>query len=121
MGFLRAFVPKRVRRACWDYRVVTRAKPDFFASDDEQKRAGQDLGTALLFRVNVNRFEGAGRIVRVEPDQSPVAVLSGDLEGHPLARSNVFDLIAGSWHFCTSVKKGPAGVQRGVIDDGLGC
>jgi len=109
MRFLRAFVPKRVRGACWDHSAVTRAEPDFLASDDEYKRAGQDLGTALLFGVNVNRFEGAGRIVRVEPDQGPIAVPSGDLEGHSLACSDVFDLIAGSWHFCTSMK-GPKGL-----------
>jgi hypothetical protein len=63
MRFLRAFVPKRVRGACWDYITVTRAEPDFFASDHEYKRAGEDLITLLLFGVHVNRFEGAGQIV----------------------------------------------------------
>jgi hypothetical protein len=67
----------------------------------EFTRSRQDLDVALLFGVNVNRFEGAGPIVRVEPDQGSVAVLGGDLERHPLACSNVFDVIAGSWHLCT--------------------
>ena len=95
---------RNVRCAGWDHGPVTRAKPYLSASDHEQKRAGQDLGTALLFGVYVNRFEGAGGIVRLEPDQGPTAVLGGDLERHPLACSHVFDLIAGSWHLCTSVK-----------------
>jgi hypothetical protein len=104
VGFLWAFVPKCVRCAGWDHGPVTRAKPYLSASDHEQKRAGQDLGTALLFGVNVNRFEGTGRVKGVEPDQGTVAVLGGDLERHPLPGSNVFDVIAGSWHLCTSLK-----------------
>jgi hypothetical protein len=63
MRFLRAFVPKRVRGACWDHSAVTRAEPDFFASNHEYKLAGQHLFTLLLFGVHVNRFGGAGPIV----------------------------------------------------------
>jgi hypothetical protein len=63
MRVLRAFVPKRVRGACWDHKAVTRADPGFLASDHEYKRAGQDLLNLLLFGVHVNRFGGAGPIV----------------------------------------------------------
>jgi hypothetical protein len=98
-----------MRRTGWDHIAVTRAKPYLSASDHQHKRAGHDLSTALLAGVNVNRLEGAGRIKGVDPDQGTVAVLGGDLEGHSLAGSDVFDLIAGLWHFCTSVK-GPKGL-----------
>jgi hypothetical protein len=117
MRFLWAFVPKRVRCACWDHKAVTRADPGFFASDHEYKRAGEDLLNLLLFGVHVHWFGGAGPIVRVEPDQGPIAVPSGDLEGHSLASSDVFDLIAGSWHFCTSVTgpKGSAALPSSIL------
>jgi hypothetical protein len=49
--------------ACWNHSAVTRAEPDFFASEHEYKRAGQHLFTLLLFGVHVNRFGGAGPIV----------------------------------------------------------